>query len=645
MKPNTIKIFNAHGAEAVRFRPANKNSKNIRMKIYKYICGFGIACMLFTSCKKDFLDRPPLTSYVDADGQYWRNEDDIRMYANGFYTNYFNGYNTSFTADYTPVRGYTFNDDLTGKNVQSNFESSVPSSRGSTSEAAAWMSQYAGPTWDFAWVRKANIFIDRLDNIAKANITDEAYRHWSAVARFFRGYEYSRLVSVFGDVPYYGRVVQETELDSLYKDRDSRGDVMDKVYDDFKFVLDNIRDDDGALFLNKTIAAAFISRFMLFEGTYEHYHSLDAARAKKYLEFAVEAANVVTSSGKYNFGSDFKALFSSENLAGNPEVLLYRKYDAALSITHCIGSYSNGTEVVGVDPNLVLAKSFIMNDGNVWEHSSEPGADDFSIANLAKTRDPRFEASFIDNANPASATLLYGYKFASREAITYIGKTYPAAWGSNTNTSDAPVMRLGEVVLNWIEAKAVLAQYYGGPAVTQVDLDQSINAIRSRPLDADAIAKGVQKTAPLTLSSLPDDPARDADVPALIWEIRRERRMEFVFEGFRLLDLKRWKKLQYMDFSTNPDYFLGPWVNLPVELPTALTDAAATKGNVKVKKADGTIVTYDGTNAADMVGFWVVENAANRDGFSDKNYVSPVGQTQVEEYQDKGYTLSQTEGW
>ena len=67
--------------------------------------------------------------------------------------------------------------------------------------------------------------------------------------------------------------------------------------------------------------------------------------------------------------------------------------------------------------------------------------------------------TFIDKPNAASATLLYGYKFASRDAITFIGKTYPAAWGSNTNTSDAPVIRLGEVVLNWIEAKAVLAQY------------------------------------------------------------------------------------------------------------------------------------------------------------------------------------------
>jgi len=611
------------------------------MKFSKYIYSL-LACFLLLSCKKDVLDRPPLTDIIDGPN-FWRNENDVRLYANAFYTNYFNGYNSSFTADYTPVRGYTFSDDLTGKNVQSNFESNVPTSRGSTSETAAWMSQYAGPTWDFAWVRKSNIFIDRLDNVVKPKISEEAYNHWMAVAKFFRGFEYSRLVSVFGDVPYFDKEVLNTDLATLYKDRDDRGVVMDKVYDDFKFVLSNIRENDGPQNLNKYIAAAFISRFMLFEGTYQHYHNLDAARAKKYLEFAVEAAEIVMNSGKYNFSKDFKSLFASESLAGHPEVLLYRVYDAALNITHSIGSYSNGTEVVGVDPNLVLVKSFIVNDGKVWQNSTVPNANSFAIADLVKTRDPRFEASFIDKVNSASATLLYGYKFASREAITYIGKTYPAAWGSNTNTSDAPVMRLAEVVLNWIEAKAVLAEYYGGPAVTQGDLDKSINAIRSRPLDAAAIAKGVQKTAPLMLGDLPNDPAKDPEISDLIWEIRRERRMEFVFEHTRLLDLKRWKKLQYMDFSTNPDYFLGPWVNVKAEIPSYLT--TANKGKVRVKKEDGTIVTWDGTNADAMVGYWMVENAQNRLSFTDKSYLSPVGQSQIIQYQEKGYTLTQTTGW
>lgn len=612
------------------------------MKHLKYLYSL-LACIILLSCKKEVLDRPPLDKIIDSEGSFWRNEDDVRLYANAYYPNYFPGFNTGFTVDYTPVRGYTFNDDLTGKNVQSSFESSVPTSRGSTSETAAWMSEYAGPTWDFAWVRKSNIFLDRLENVAKPNITAEAYKHWTAVAKFFRGFEYSRLVSVFGDVPYFDKVVENTDLATLYKDRDSRGVVMDKVYDDFKYVLESIRENDGAQYLNRYIAAGFISRFMLFEGTFQHYHGLDAARAKKYLELAVDAAAIVINSNKFNFSKDFKSIFSSESLAGHPEVLLYRAYDAALTVTHAIGSYNNGTEVVGVDANLVLIKSFLANDGKVWQNSAVPNASSFAVADLVKTRDPRFEASFIDKVNNASATLLYGYKFASREAITYIGKAYPPAWGSSTNTSDAPVMRLAEVVLNWIEAKAVLAQYMGGPAVTQADIDKSINAIRNRPLDAAAIAKGVVKTAPLLVAAIPVDPTKDADVPDLIWEIRRERRMEFVLEHTRLLDLKRWKKLNNMNFSTNPDYFLGPWVNVQTEIPSYLTTANI--GKVRVKKTDGTIVTWDGTNGSSMIGFWMVENAQNRNAFTDKSYLSPVGQSQIIQYEEKGFKLTQTKNW
>jgi len=618
------------------------------MKFHKLIYSIGIATMLFVSCKKDTLDRKPLTSILDD--QYWRNEDDLRLFGNGFYTNYFNGFATGFTLDYTPVRGYTFNDDLTGKNAQSAFESSVPSSRGSNSEAAAWQPQYGGPTWDFAWVRKANIFLDRIETKVKPNLSSDAYKHWTAVARFFRAFEYSRLVSVFGDVPYFDQELSTEDLPILYKDREARGLVMDKVYDDLKYVMANMRENDGTQYLNRYMAAGFISRFMLFEGTWEHYHGIDATRAKKYLEFARDAADYVITSNKYNFSRDFKSIFSSESLAGHPEVLLYRAYDAALSVTHSTLSYQNGTEVVGVDANLNFIRSFIVNDGKTWNNSAVTGAKTFTIADLVKTRDPRFEASFMDKPSSNSATLLYGYKFAPREAITYIGKTYPSQYGSSTNTSDSPVLRLAEIVLNWIEAKAVLAEYYGGTAVAQTDIDKSINAIRNRPLDAAAAAKGVQKTAPLLLADLPVDPNRDADVPALIWEIRRERRMEFVFEQFRLGDIKRWKKLTYMNFN-KPEYLLGPWIDLPAELPSALTAAAATAKNVKVMKADangnpnGTIVTYDGTNAASMVGFWMVTNASNRAAFTDKSYLSPVGQTQIQQYTEKGYKLTQTPGW
>src|SRR5690606_34402410 len=192
------------------------------------------------------------------------------------------------------------------------------------------------------------------------------------------------------------------------------------------------------------------------------------------------------------------------------------------------------------------------------------------------------------------------------------------------------------------EAKAEL-EAFGGTAVTQGDLDASINAIRNRPLDAIATGKGVVKTAPLLISAIPDDPDRDADVSPLLWEIRRERRMEFVYEHTRLKDIKRWKKIEYMDGATNPDILRGLWIDFPAEFPEWLVEAKQSK--LKVEKMDGTVVTYDGTIAAEMVGYYVPENISNRDAFTDRVYLAPVGETQMDQYADKGYTLTQTTGW
>jgi hypothetical protein len=429
----------------------------------------------------------------------------------------------------------------------------------------------------------------------------------------------------------------------MYKDRDDRTMVMDKVYDDFNYAFDNMRilDNNSAQFLNKYIAAAYISRLMLFEGTWQKYHLNNSEKAKKYLDLAVKAAQFVIDSKKYNFTSDYRSLFGSEDLSANKEVILFRQYDAAIGVTHHIASYSNGFESQSPAPNLKLAKAFICNDGKPYKLSTVANAEKLDIKNMVATRDPRFEATFWDAPKKESATLLYACKFIDRDGPKLYPGPYPAKYGSNTNTNDAPVIRYAEVVLNWVEAKAELAAL-GGTVVTQADIDASVNAIRTRPLDATATAKGIKKTAPLSLAGLPDDPERDADVPALIWEIRRERRMEFVFEESRLLDIKRWKKINYMA-NTDPDNMLGLWIDFNTELSEWLVKAK--EGKLKVKKADGTIVTYNGTNKADMVGYYIPESVANRDAFTDRVYLAPVGNTQISEYLDKGYTLTQTSGW
>lgn len=601
-----------------------------------------------TSCD-DFLDRPQLDK-VEDNKNFWRNGADFRMYSIDFYPWFFTGYNTSYGVNYTPLRGYTFNDDVvSGEGIQSNFITTVPNSLGVAVDPdkladQAWYAQYNGEKWNFGWVRKANIMLQRTEDY-KANLTEEEYKHWTAVARFFRAYAYYNLVISFGDVPYFDKPVSETEPNVFFKDRDKREVVMDHVYDDLKYAIDNAvaLDNGSTQYVNKSVIAGLASRIMLFEGTWQKYHNLSAERAKKYLEFCQEASEVIMKTKKYACSKDFRSIFGSNDLKGHPEVIFYRHYAPAMA-THAIASYSNGEEGQP-GANLNLIKSFICTDGRVYKNSTVSNVTDFNLATLAKTRDPRFEATFFNFPNKKSQTMLYADKFISRLGASYWNNVAnrPNEFGSSNNVNDAPIIRYAEVLLNWIEAKAELAESYSGTAITQEDLDLSINAIRNRPLDAEAIANGVQKTAPLMLNALPTDPDRDTDVSALIWEIRRERRMEFVYEHTRLLDIKRWKKLQYMDNTKNPDTMYGTWVNFPLDLPEYL--AKSYEGKLTVRKADGTEVVYNGTNKAEMVGFYKVMNVQPRQEFTDKVYLSPVGKTETNDYKAYGYTLTQTELW
>ncbi len=589
------------------------------------------------SCS-DILDRPDKNSPTDE--AFWKSESDLDLYANGFYPEYFVGYNSSWALTYTPVRGLTFSDDFATTGKQAGFLNTLPSSVGSTSSGTN-LTQTAGQTWNFSQVRHANIMLDRMDSKMKGVLSTEAFNHWYAVAQFFKSFEYVRLVTSFGDVPYYEHEVSSTDMDELYKDRDSRVFVMDKVYDMCKNILQNMRTDAGKNKLNRYVAAGFISRWMLFEGTWEKYHEANDAAAKKYLQLAVEAGDYVINSGKYYIATAMPELFGSQSLSGNAECLLYREYSDAEAVRHCIASYCNGTERPDACVNLDFLRSVICQDGHPYTTSSIDGADVLTVQNVAATRDPRFESCFSDKPSKNCGTLIYGRKFIDRYAWTLPEGNNNPLYNSVTNVNDAPIMRYGEVLINWIEAKAELATL-GGPSVTQDDIDKSINALRDRPLDEVALSKGLKNTDHMVLAEIDAsfDPDRDADVSPLLWEIRRERRLEMVFEYSRLVDIRRWKKLNYMNNNDNPDTMLGPWIDFNTDLTTLLKE-----GETVVVKPDGTEVTYDGSNIADMVGYYKPTKAVERDRFEDRNYLYPVGSEDIAKYEARGYKLTQTKLW
>lgn len=58
-----------------------------------------------TSCD-DILDRPQLNT--PTDGTFWKTEMDARLYANGFYRNYFVGYADRVGYQLYPFAWYVF---------------------------------------------------------------------------------------------------------------------------------------------------------------------------------------------------------------------------------------------------------------------------------------------------------------------------------------------------------------------------------------------------------------------------------------------------------------------------------------------------------------------------------------------------------
>lgn len=602
----------------------------MKLKIFSVIAGLAL---LFSACD-EVLDRPSPT--VAEDESYWVSAEKVRLYSNNFYLHYFEGYGTGWSHSSAPLLDYTFNDDVVNYSTQAQFTRAVPTSTG-------WGGNYK-------WIRRANIMVDRIDSRMKDILSAEEYSHWMGIARLYRGLEFARLVNTYGDVPYYDHVVKTSDLDDLYKDRTPRNEVMDNVYDDFEYALANIRLNDGAQNINRYVAAALVSRWALYEGSWQKYYYNNPSQATKFFNLAVAAGDIVMNSGRFDITLDFRSLFGSKDLSSSKDVILYRKYDAAQGVTHCVASYSNVSESRSVGPNLSLIKSFVCVDGKDWQTSSVENSKDFSLANLIKTRDSRFEASFYHKPTVKSKSCyLYPVKFIPRSALKYLevkGGAPDVEYTSVNNLNGYPVLRYAEVLLNWIEAKAELSTL-GAGSVTQEDIDLSVNKIRNRPLAQEAVERGVQKTAPMELAALPDDPSRDSDVPALLWEIRRERRMEFAFEHSRIIDLRRWKKLEYMDTDANADLLSGTWVNFPAECPDDLV--ADNKGKIRVMTASGDLITFDGKNGAKMVGFFYpAENKGRLPFLNVPNinpYLTPVGSNTITDYSNKGYKLTQTEGW
>lgn len=589
------------------------------MKINLNILSAGLllaTAVSFSSCD-DFLTRDPQDTVTDVPS-FWNNEENLRTSFLDYYTYFFPGYRS-------------------GWNRADNFaETNVADWTDDNAQEVATLFTKVAPTtdadnWDFEKIRNMNLLLSRIQS---SSLGEEAKNHWSGVARLFRAMEYAKLVQKFGDVPYYDAVVGSTDNEQLYRARDPRTTVMDKVNEDLAFACANIRVNDGTkgLTVNRAVAQGFASRIMLFEGTWQKYHANNTAKAAEYLKAAKDYAAALMQTNAYSIAPSYKSLTTSEDLAGNPEIIMYRSYVENV-VMHSLMSFQN-TEHEKSSPSRSFVDAFLTKNGLPIHQAGNTDYKGKEYAKEIQNRDPRL----ADNIDEESGLRLNGvaavYAASGYYANRYVNKDLINKPGgmSSTNTTDAPVMKLNEVMLNYIEAAAELADL-GQYTLTQADFDKTINAIRDRQstqMPHLTLAGNALKVNGVEIN----DPDRDATVKPIIWEIRRERRVELAYEGLRFNDLRRWGKLEYADMTKNKKLNMGAWIN-KADYP----ENAEALAKITLCDENGKIVT--GNEGYIMP----ITEVAKMRVMADKDYLYPIPVDQITMYENHGFKLTQNPGW
>ena len=585
---------------------------------------FIVFTLILNGCNDSYLEKYPLTSLVEETA--FESYDNFKAYMYPLYdmfttnvilTNYSGGYGSDshylgdFYAGYIEKKGTS---DMNPFAWQTVAESTT------------------GNGWDFTRIRRVNIMLSHID--ACKAMTEAEKNHWKAVGYFFHSYWYMVLINRFGDVPWVDKVYNETS-EEAYSVRSPRKEVADKVLERLKWAEDNIGNfasKDGDNPITKNVIRAALSRFTLREGTWRKYHALG-----DYDNYFTECARVsqllMTDYPTLYTGTDgqpaagYGEMWTTESLGSVPGVIFYKQYFADVNYYNS-GSHVEHTSTGMMELPQHIVDMYLCKDGKTISNSTLYAGDKTMFATF-RNRDPRLyhtvippynvksgkgdyaSWSFTTNAadkeylnimglnsscsNPGigmkrlpcqnwSASLVpqvpnfsVGSKISTTTAFVacrsgyYLWKHWDQ-WElnsniTNLNTADKPIFKIEEVLLNYAECK------FEQNAFTQAVADQTINKLRKRA--------GVDNMV-LTDINTSFDPKRDPSVDPVLWEIRRERMVELLGEGFGFDDVRRWKKAswfvnkqQYGQWTTRT-VFSNPFLNQS----TGLADNTLTEGYI-----------------------------------------------------------------
>ena len=510
----------------------------MKKKHYITAACFSLMSLFTTSC----LDLQPQAQLNDS--LVWTTADNFQLFANQFY-----GWTRDFYLSGTATYGNGFSD-----GPHSDFRSDLMVSSSSINVYSQGTNSIPSTDDNYTNLYKRIYYTNILLNRAEGFGDQAAIAVPVGEAKFFRAYLHFELVQIWGNAVL---LTQPLDIDSqeLYGPRNDRGEVIDQIILDLQDAAELLPEnasEEGRL--TKGAALAMLSRVALYEGTWQKFHANGAdatantERSTELLTIAKDAANQVIASGNYSLfynealgNESYRYMFILEdgvqcnpaNLsksANDEYILAHRhRYSDRLStnITHAIleGScgltrklanlylcsdglpiekssqfkgYANPTDEYQNRDNR-MSNTFLVHGTKFWDNESATSRTSWTDADLEKAR----------TADVRTGTGYRPYKYAIERQAQ-----------DNFESMDFPVIRYAEVLLNYAEAT-----YELNGSISDADLDMSLNLVRQR----------VNPNMPKLSNSLVS-----ANGLSMREEIRRERTVELIMEGYRIDDLKRW---------------------------------------------------------------------------------------------------------
>ncbi len=521
-------------------------------KIYNILAA-GLPILALTACE-GFLDKFPETDLSPE--TFYSSEKELELATNGFYS-------------MLPKPDDTSDGALQDNDLQYHVSLSAIQKGSRQAETETWSTS----TWSD--LRSLNYYLEHSVNCK----SEEVRKKYDGVAYFFRAMFYYEKVRKYGDIPFYDHVISDSDKAELYRPRDSRGYVMQKVMEDLDRAIDGLPESwaEGVYRVNKNAAYAYKSRIALFEGTWRKYHDVQdetytkedgteiTLSAEYFLRQAADAAKAVMDTGKYKMytgsalvkGQPYRDFFILED-AEDGETILARRflYTDQMNIRHGVQfTYKN----MRYSLTRALAYHYLMADGTPFQ--SQEGWQTMQYNAEFTNRDPRMAQTIAGPdyvALGSDASIKYNpsckdYDRSGYRPIKYFSDDTHD--GASTSTTDYAIIRYGEVLLNYAEAKAELGE------ADQTVIDETVNVIRTRVGMPGLDAAKANAAPDSFLCSYYTDKHLDGPDKGLILEVRRERTVELVNEGFRLWDMLRWHEGQQLCPASNTlgPGFIGCW--------------------------------------------------------------------------------------